>query len=44
LQQKIKQEKARLTVCSLKQMATSKKLQDILKHYIEYEKIPIVRD
>jgi len=44
LQQKIKQEKARLTVSSLKQMATSKKLQDILKYYIEYEKIPIVRD
>jgi hypothetical protein len=46
MQKKTKQEKERITVSSLKQlkqMATSKKLRDILKNYIEHEKIPSVR-
>ena len=47
VQQKTKQEKERITEYSLKQlkqMATSKELRDILKNYIEYEKIPSVRN
>lgn len=31
------------TITQLKEMATTKKLKDILKNYIEHEKIPSVR-
>ena len=46
MKHKIKQEKAGITTINLtqlKQMATTKKLRDILKDYIEHEKIPSVR-
>lgn len=42
----IKKEKERMsaiTITQLKEMATTKKLKDILKTYIEHEKIPSVR-
>ena len=46
MQQKTKQERNITPVNSLeqlKQMATSNELKDILKNYIEFEKIPSVR-
>jgi hypothetical protein len=46
MKRKIKQEKERmstLTLIQLKQMATTKKLKDILMNYIEHEKIPSVK-
>ncbi len=46
MKQKVKQEKdhvAMITITQLKQMATTNRLRDILKNYIEHEKIPSVR-
>jgi len=46
VKQKIKQNKGKTTVITteqLKQMATTKKLRDILQKYIENEKIPSVK-
>ncbi len=43
----LKKEKERMTAISipqLKEMATTKKLRDILKNYIEHEKISSVRN
>ncbi len=42
----MKKEKERMTaitITQLKEMATTKKLRDILKNHIEHEKIPNVR-
>jgi predicted SnoaL-like aldol condensation-catalyzing enzyme len=46
MKQKIKQNKEKstaITVDQLKQMATTKRLRDILTNYIEHEKIPSVK-
>ena len=46
MKQKIKQNKGKTTVITteqLKQMATTKKLRDILQNYIKDEKIPSVK-
>jgi len=46
MKQQIKQNKEGITTISitqLKEMATTKKLRDILQNYIEHEKIPSVR-
>jgi len=41
--EKEKERKTALTITQLKEMATTKKLRDILKNYIEHEKITSVR-
>lgn len=40
---KEKQTTTAITITQLKEMATTKKLRDILKNYIEHEKISSVR-
>ena len=46
MKQKKKQDKVRIptfTITQLKEMATTRRLRDILVNYIEHEKIPSVR-
>jgi len=46
MKEKIKQNKGgipTINISQLKEMATTKKLRDILQNYIEHEKIPSVR-